>query len=261
MAERDPRIHLPDSLPPGRDYQVTTCVADLRQEPGDLPQKMPRESQLYYGEVFTVYEEKDGYVWGQNTTDQYIGYVCTEFLSPDIHTPTHCLSALRASVYPEPDIKTLPCGRLGFMAQLSVTEEKNGFAQLKRGGWVRIDQIAPLDQTDPDFVKTAEQFLGVPYLWAGRGGDALDCAALIQLCLARAGLSVPRDTDLQRDVIGTEAKAPWRRGDIVYFKGHVGIMIDESRLINANSHYMQVTINPLDEVSGWYGGITTVRRI
>jgi len=266
MVDPDPRItpvreDLP-RLPEGKVYQVNCFTADLRQTPEDTAQRKPRESQLFYGELFTVYDEQDGWCWGQSQTDNYVGYIRREKLSYDIHKPTHILISHRATIYPEPDTKSLMVGRLSFLSRLRLLGEENEMAELSRGGWVRKNQTAPVGDIEPDFTATAEHFLGVPYLWAGRSGDALDCSALVQLCLARAGIEAPRDSDLQRQSLGHPVfDRELKRGDLVYFKGHTGIMIDKDNLLHADPVKMYVTIDPLEKISARCNGVLEVRRI
>ena len=147
-------------------------------------------------------------------------------------------------------------------------------APLATGGWIFAGHLAPLDMLEPDFVATALRLLGTPYLWGGRTSLGLDCSALVQLALALAGIPAPRDSDMQRGEVGISlgpvpadgGGVAFRRGDIVFFPGHVGIMLDGERLVHATAFVMQVTIEPLaavisrtDPTRG--GGLLAVRRL
>ena len=100
---------------------------------------------------------------------------------------------------------------------------------------------------EEDFVAVAERFLHAPYLWGGRTVSGLDCSGLVQISLDARGLAAPRDTDVMEKALGAPLVdfSDLRRGDLVFWKGHVGIMRDAGELLHANGHFMQVTSEPL----------------
>ena len=106
--------------------------------------------------------------------------------------------------------------------------------------------LAPLDQAASDFVAVAEQFIGAPYVWGGKTFQGLDCSGLIQTSLQAAGICAPRDTDMMEQALGqTVLGARLKRGDLVFWKGHVGVMRDGETLLHANAFHMQVASEPL----------------
>jgi cell wall-associated NlpC family hydrolase len=220
-------------------------------------------TQALFGETITVYEEHDGWVWGQIETDGYVGYLLLETLSGETPEPTHRVSAIRTFLFPEPDLKSPTLDMLSLTSRVAVIGETNGFAELEQGGWVFAKHLARLAEVAPDYVATAGRLIGVPYLWGGKTSMGLDCSGLVQIALAAAGISVPRDTDQQAQAIG-EAIADLgdlRRGDIVFFPGHVGFMTGPERLLHANAFHMMVTEEPLADVVARGAQITGVRRI
>ena len=112
-----------------------------------------------------------------------------------------------------------------------------------------------------DFVETAMKFLDTPYLWGGRSCAGIDCSGLVQISLMAAGLECLRDTKDQIGTIGTKASPPLKRGDLVFFEGHVGIMVDEENLLNATSRHMKTIIEPVDHVKDAYNGILNIKRL
>jgi cell wall-associated NlpC family hydrolase len=279
MTEHDPRLtptrpdlaaaHLEDQVEAqrfakGRRHQVTRGVADLRRNPDG---RAPLDSQLLYGEIVQVYEAAGDWAWLQNETDGFVGYAPAETLSEEVHGPSHVVSVPRSFLFPEPDLKAPPLDWLSMAGAVSVTREHNGFSELAGGGWLYSRHLAPLEETAPDYVATALEFLGVPYLWGGKSSLGLDCSALIQIALNRAGLPCPRDSDQQETSLG-EARpvdAEPERGDLIYFPGHVAIALDDWRVVNANAHDMMVTIEPLADLLGrvereFGSGITAIRR-
>jgi cell wall-associated NlpC family hydrolase len=245
-----------------RTRHVIAPAADVRETPDATAPRGKLETQLVRGEGFVVENEKDGWCRGHCLHDGYKGYVETRCLSAKSFAPTHLVTAARSHVYRAATMKSPHVGTLGFGSRLALTgKEENGYRELADdGGWIYARHLDGIAETVEDYVATARLFLETPYYWGGRSGFGIDCSGLVQVCLARAGLRVPRDTEDQIS-LGREHD---RRGtgDLVFFKGHVGIMTDSDNLIHANAHHMKVTEEPL-----WMaedrseGGITAIRRI
>jgi hypothetical protein len=246
----------------GVPHSVTAPVLDLRRSPS---RGTGVDTQLLRGEEFTVYETRgDGLAWGQADLDGYVGYVDAAGLGPHQAAGSH-VRALWSHVYSEPDVKSKPLAELPFMARIAVAGTKGAFARLRDGGWVprRHLEIVP-----GDFTAQAARFLGAPYLWGGRSARGLDCSSLIQLALAATGVAAPRDADMQQDALGEalEGDAPPERGDLIFWRGHVAIVIAPDTIIHANANAMAVSLEPLDaairriEAAG-EGPVTARRRL
>jgi len=236
----------------------------------DTPEMIAEATtELLFGEqVEVIGRNDDEWVQVRSLRDGYEGYVPRGELDDEITAPTHMISGIRGFAYTEADYKSPPVRSLSFMSPLSVFMEEDGYALLMQGGWVPLEQICALDEKQSDIAASAEMFLGTPYLWGGRTSIGLDCSALVQLSLIKAGVPCPRDSKDQVESVGepiefgdTIAYASIQRGDIVFFKGHVGIMVDEKRIINATARHMSVVIEDLEDVSDAYDGILAVRRI
>jgi cell wall-associated NlpC family hydrolase len=234
----------------GTPRQVRVGTAGLRAEPRP---DIGLASQLLFGDVFTVYEEREGWSWGQAKSDSYVGYVSSEALDEAVIEPTHRVTALASHVYPEPDIKLPPRDVLPMSASVLVWlhGENEKFAELAAGGWVARQHISALGEIEPDYLVTAERLIGIPYLWGGKSTvTGIDCSGLVQISLALAGRRVPRDSDMQADSIGEALPegADLKRGDIVCFPGHIGFMADATTLLHANAYAMCVSKDPLKDV-------------
>lgn len=224
-----------------RPAQVVAPVLDLRLK----PENAGLATQLIFGEGFEVLDLAGGLAWGQSVTDGYVGYVAEEGLAFDAPKGTAVVSALSAHVYPEPNIKSVPLVCLPWQARVAAVRD-GAFWKTPHG--YLCDQH--LGGGTTDWVASAGRLLGVPYLWGGRSSFGLDCSGLVQLALASAEIAAPRDSDMQRRVLGHElAEADaLRRGDLIFWDGHVGIMEDEDVLLHATAHQMAVVREALATV-------------
>lgn len=249
----------------GSRRQAVRGIVPLRGRPDETA---PQTSELIYGETFVVYEEKDGWAWGQCEADGYVGYARAGGLSAEVIEPTHRISALRCFVFPEPSVKTAPLKALSMGARVAVTDRRDRYLRIAPEGWVHETAVEPVGSVTPDYLATARRFLGVPYLWGGRSSLGIDCSGLVQVSLGAAGIRVQRDTYLQRDTLGDSVPLdgrPLERGDIVFFPGHVGMMLDDRTLLHSTAYWMTVCEEPVADVAARTlesegAGIVAVRR-
>jgi cell wall-associated NlpC family hydrolase len=223
--------------------QVSAPVVPIRAAPeGDAEQW----DQMIFGEGFDLLAEADGFGWGQARRDGYVGYVDLAALSAPVLAPTHKISALRTYGFSEPSIKSAPIGLYSLNALVTVEAREGRFVRAARAGWFVESQLSPIGQFETDPVAVAERFLGAPYQWGGRESLGLDCSGLVQQAFYACGLACPRDSDMQMAAIGTAVDGTeLRRGDLVFWKGHVGLMKDAITLLHANAHHMAVVSEPL----------------
>ncbi len=203
--------------------------------------------QLLYGEVFEVLEDAGAWVWGQARRDGYVGYVERASLAPVGQSLTHRVRALRAYAFSEASIKSRPLGLYSMNGLVCVWAREGRFAQDAQGGWFVETQLAPIGEFEDDPASVAEAFVGAAYQWGGRESLGLDCSGLVQQALFACGLACPRDTDMQAKLGRAITAEDLMRGDLVFWRGHVGMMLDQTRLIHANAHHMAVVIEPLAE--------------
>jgi len=228
----------------GRTVQAARGVIDLRAAPSE---DSGLDTQILFGEAFTVYEEKDGWFWGQASLDSYVGYAHAEKFSYRLSEPTHRVTARMTPLLSAPDVKKPSQDLLPLNAKIFVAGMSGRYARLTNGLYVFGGHIAPLTVCASDWVSVAEGFVGVPYLWGGKTALGLDCSGLIQTALEAAGVASPRDTDMMEKALGSPRPldAPLSRGDLIFWQRHVGVMLDGARLLHADAHFMQVTAEPL----------------
>ena len=231
----------------GRPVRVVAGLADLRAKPAN---DVPVDTQALYGESAILYEDSEGFGWVQLDRDHYVGYLSINALADLGAAPTHRIKVNRSFVYPAPNMKLPILEALPLGARVTVAEPGEHFARIEGGGFVFSGHLAPLDEAEGDFVAVAERLLNEPYLWGGKSSLGVDCSGLIQIALDAAGVSFPRDTDLQEKAPGdalpvSEDLAGLTRGDLVFWRGHVGVMRDPDILLHANAHHMAVASEPL----------------
>jgi hypothetical protein len=246
----------------GASFSIGAGRTPLRVAPSD---DAAQDSELLFGEIFTVYERKQGWAWGQACNDSYVGYVREDVLAPAA-TPDARVRVLSAPVFAAADLKKPVRDLLPLNAVVKRGPLQGDYHPIAPDRFVHYRHLAPLGEHSTDFVVVAEQFLGVPYVWGGKTFAGLDCSGLIQTALNAAGVTCPRDTDMQESTLGERVEiADLRRGDLVFWKGHVGVMRDATDLLHANAFHMQVAAEPLAEaimrIEKVAGPVTSIKRL
>jgi len=250
----------------GELRQVVAASAPMRLVPRF---DAPLLTEALVGELVTIYDLEDGWGWAQLQRDGYVGYVPMDCLSVMIEDATHWMVARASFVYPTPDMKRPPIMRLSFGAEMTVIGREGRFCELSRGGFVYAGHLQAVEEKPKDFVRFAERFVGTPYLWGGRTSNGIDCSGLVQVSLQAAGVPCPRDSDMQEAEIGENLEKPEmeeiKRGDLMFWKGHVGIAQSPEWMLHASGHQMEVVIEPVrravERIAATHGQITSVRRI
>lgn len=250
----------------GELRQIVGAAAPLRVIPRF---DAPLLTQALFGEMVTVYDVQNGWAWVQLKNDDYVGYMPADNFSVLIEEPTHWIFARATFVYPAPELKRPPITQLSFGSKLTVIGYEGRFAELSRGGFVFSGHLKPIDEKAADFVARAENMLGTPYLWGGRSGTGIDCSGLVQTSMQSMGMICPRDADMQENEVGEKLSdadvAKLKRGDLVFWRGHVGIAQSDKDLIHASGHLMEVVSEPIwsavERIATTHGDVTSMKRI
>ena len=251
----------------GTTSQVSVPVVQLRAR-AEL--ECGTDTELLLGETVQVFDSAAGWAWVKADSDGYVGYVPDYTVGPVVKSVTHVVTAPRTFVYVGPDLRFPTVQALSMGSRITVVDERETrgtrYFLLDGGQAIIANHCAPLDSAfSGDYVAIAGRFLETPYLWGGRSGFGIDCSGLVQLSMLMAGRPVPRDTDMQEKGLGTPiSREELRRGDLVFWKGHVAIMEDDKTLLHANGHTMNVSHEGLEEAIhriGWlYDRPTSYRR-
>jgi cell wall-associated NlpC family hydrolase len=246
-------------------HQCVTGIAPLLLAPTD---DAPRLSEIRYGEFVDYFESReDGFAWVQNRNDRTVGYIWEEgALNESISALMNRVTALHTFIYEEPDVRSGVWDRLTLGSYVSLNGDAGDFYPLAAGGFVFKKHVAPTDEAQTrDYVFTAGQLLNAPYLHGGRTPLGVDAAGLVQLALDMAGVDSPRFVDQQMDLFGHTLPCHWRditwkRGDMLFFDDHVGLMTSAEYIISADMNMMQVIVEPLEDLVRRRGSIIAAGR-
>ena len=220
--------------------RVTDPVVDLLRNPEGA-----RDRQLLYGEGVTLFEDRDGWGYVRAAKDGYVGYVARSALGAQVSS-THWVGTLATHVYRAADIKSPELCSLSFGSRVHVTSQ-SGDLSACAGGFVPSVHLEPLETLFSDPVCVAELFVGTPYLWGGNSRLGIDCSGLVQAALVACGHACPGDSGQQESQVGEflpQNTAP-ERGDLLFWRGHVAIIVDRDTIIHANAHSMAVSSEPM----------------
>lgn len=218
----------------------------------------PQVTEALAGEALERLWEENDWVRVRTVHDGYLGWAAREALGV-FGEPTLDLqvTALRAHAFAGPKVSQPILAELSYGARVArgagevVEEQRRRWVPvvLPSGleAWVQEICFAPLPERE--MTAFALRFLETPYVWGGRSAWGLDCSGLTQLVCGAYGKALPRDADQQQEGLG-KVETP-QAGDLAFFEGHVGLMLDERRMIHANATHMRVTIETLGE--GEYG--------
>lgn len=256
-----------DRFVEGVVHEVFDAIAPVRRSP---THDARLETEALKGERVTIYDRNDeGWAWGQLQRDGYVGWLPDSALVAPRTTPSHKIIALRTFAFPGPSIKLPPVEILPLGALVEIVNTDEHFAITRQQHYIPMRHVARLDVIESDFVSVAERFLGTPYLWGGRTNFGIDCSGLVQTALAAIGINAPRDSDMQEVKLGasvsTSDYGSLRRGDLMFWKGHVAIIRDKITLIHANAFHMETAIETIEDailrIKAFGNDVTTIKRM
>ncbi len=241
--------------------QCKAAAADIHGKPNGR-----RVSQLLFGDMFEVFDRHSGYAFGQSVYDGYCGYVREDLLGDPL-VATHWVVSPSTHLYPGPNIKFMTRGALYFGSEVTVAGEEGPWSRLADGKYVPKAHLVPTGTSLTDPVAVADLFLGTPYLWGGSTRYGIDCSGLVQMAFRSCGMDCPRDSDMQEAELGEDIDlTEVRRGDLLFWKGHVGFASSETMLLHANAHHMSVAYEPVEKAikrieENGGGPVTSVKRV
>lgn len=242
----------------GEKCRIAMPLVDLLCSPGGA-----RDRQLLLGEAFTVVDHQDGYAFGFAAKDGYCGWLA-EAAVGEGPKPTHWVASPGTHLYPEPRVQAREIAALSMGAQVAVIAQGAKFTETTQG-FIPTPHLLPLGQHHKDPITVAESLLGTPYLWGGNSRAGIDCSGVVQGALLACGFKAPGDSDLQQSLGHEIAESDsLKRGDLLFWKGHVALVVDAQRLIHANGHSMSVAYEGIaaciERISAAEGAAVSHRR-
>jgi len=244
----------PSRFADGRPARVIIGRAPVRRAPAA---DAPLDTEYRYGEPILVFEDATDWAWCQSLEDGYVGYVKgSETAIGQAAEATHFVATMGSYTYGEPDMKTpsadwLPRHSAVVVTERGIVTRGSEYARLDTGHFVPFGCLSTAPPRSVDLVAAGERYLGSPYFWGGRSFFGLDCSGLVQSAFRDLGITVLRDTDMQRDTIGERVtigrETELRRGDLLYPAGHVLIYAGEGEVIHASDGTMSVRRQKLAE--------------
>jgi len=202
-------------------------------------------SQIIYGEKFEILSKNKNWIKIKTSFDNYKGFIKNSNYVNKF-SPNYKVNTIKAIIFKKPGIKTN--NWLPFASKLSFLEKNKNYIKIENNKWVKKTDIKKLTHKETNFVKIFKKFLNVKYVWGGKTFKGIDCSALLQIFFCYNNSFYPRDTKDQIKFTKKNLKKKrFKKGDIIFWKGHVAICLNSKQLIHAYGPKKKVIIMPIIE--------------
>ena len=202
-------------------------------------------SQIIHGEKFKILAKNKNWIKIKTLFDNYKGFIKNSKYEKKF-SPNYKVSSLKARIFKKPGIRTNSW--LPLASRLFVFEQNNNYVKIEKNKWIKKADIKKVNDKENNFTKIFKKFLNVKYVWGGKTFQGIDCSALIQIFFYYNNLFYPRDTkDQIKYTKKNSKKEQFKKGDIIFWKGHVAICLNSKQLIHAYGPEKKVIIMPIME--------------
>ena len=195
-------------------------------------------SQIIYGEKFKVLRKIKSFLKIRTSYDRYTGYIKNKKFIKKFK-PTHKVKVLKTRIYNSNSF-------LPFSSEIEIIKKKKNYVMLKKNKWIKLKDITLINKKEKNFIKIFKLFTNCKYKWGGKTYQGIDCSALVQIFYKFNNKFFPRDTvDQIKYKKVNIIKKKFKKGDIIFWKGHVAVCIDSKKLIHAYGPEKKVIIMPI----------------
>ena len=195
-------------------------------------------SQIIYGEKFKILKKTKNFIKIRTFYDRYAGYIKKKKFIKKFK-PTHKVKVLKTKI--NKSNKFLP-----FSSEIEILKKRKNYVMFKKNKWIKLKDITLINKKEKNFIKIFKLFTNCKYKWGGKTYQGIDCSALVQIFYKFNNKFFPRDTvDQIKYKKGNIIKKKFKKGDIIFWKGHVAVCIDSKKLIHAYGPEKKVIIMPI----------------
>ena len=203
-------------------------------------------SQILYGEKFKILSKKKNWVKIKTNFDNYIGYIKKARYYKSFK-PTNKICIVKSKIFRRVDNKFMPTNNfLYFATGISIKSQNKKYIEFEKNKWIKKQDTKKYNHYEKDFIKILKLFLNSRYLWGGKTSNGIDCSALIQIYFYYNRIFFPRDTKDQMKFCKKTLTKNLVKGDIIFWKGHVGVCINNLKFIHAYGPKKKVLIMPIN---------------
>ena len=201
-------------------------------------------SQILYGEKFKIIFKKKNWIKIKTSFDNYVGFIKRNQFNQSFK-PTNKIYRLKSKIFKKVKKKFLPTKNfLYFSSGISIKKKSKNYIEFEKNKWIKMNDTKKINHHESDFIKVLKLFLGCKYLWGGKTCKGIDCSALIQIYFYYNRNFFPRDSKDQLKFCKKKVNKKLSKGDIIFWKGHVGLCLNKSNFIHAYGPKKKVLIMP-----------------
>lgn len=220
---------------------LNLSVANIYSKPSSSSEV---SSQILYGEKFKILSKKKNWIKIKTSFDNYVGFIRKSKFNQNFK-PTNKICKLKSKIFKKKNNKFLPTNNfLYFGSGISIKKKSKKYIEFEKNKWIEENDTKKINHHETNFIKILKLFLGCKYLWGGKTFKGIDCSALIQIYFYYNRNFFPRDSKDQLKFCKKKVSKKLSKGDIIFWKGHVGICLNQSKFIHAYGPKKKVLIMP-----------------